>query len=413
MRIALATDNLPTDFKIGGIGTYTVLVAEELARRGADVHIFRWGSPTFYHSYKKNDVTYHICPSWVSIRSDSFFAGSLWRIGTRICPSLENGLALRFFFKRIAQQGAFDLAEFPEYGACAIAGIGHSGVKRTYIRLHSCSQILRYYSSGKVDKRVRAIDRLEAWTAIRAYGITSPSKAALQATQQFWKRTLSGVRIIPNPSGVPSDPHVLVPRESRSIVFSGRLERRKGIHILAQAIPQVLRAVPDAEFHIFGFDSRWNDGRLGSHLIKEALPHANILDRQVHLHGPVQRALLLEYVRRATAVVSASLYENLPMAVLEALACGAPLVISDIPPHREIICSEDQGLLFPSEDAGALAAQLTRVLKSEALRERLSSGALKRSFAFHISSIVDQLLETWGLVPHSRAKVELRALRNV
>lgn len=82
-----------------------------------------------------------------------------------------------------------------------------------------------------------------------------------------------------------------------------------------------------------------------------------------------------DYVRAADYFISASLYEGLPNAVLEALACETPVCLSDIDPHQEILSYDEKaGLLFPAGDIQTLATSIDRLLLSENNKEMSEAG---------------------------------------
>jgi len=75
---------------------------------------------------------------------------------------------------------------------------------------------------------------------------------------------------------------------------------------------------------------------------------------------------VLEYLRAADVFVSASLGEGLPMAAIEGLACGLPVVLSDIEPHREFIeLAPRAGMLFPGKDVAKFANCLAKVIDTD------------------------------------------------
>jgi len=77
--------------------------------------------------------------------------------------------------------------------------------------------------------------------------------------------------------------------------------------------------------------------------------------------------------------VLASRMEALPLSLIEASACGVPSVCSDVGGSREVVADGETGLLFPSEDAAALADRLERLLGDPALRARLGAAARRRA----------------------------------
>jgi glycosyltransferase involved in cell wall biosynthesis len=84
------------------------------------------------------------------------------------------------------------------------------------------------------------------------------------------------------------------------------------------------------------------------------------LNGQVEFTGLVERDDVYRHVAEGDVVVSASRGEGLPVAVLEAMACGRPVILSDIPPHREIVDREDFIPLIPPDDVDGFATELRR-----------------------------------------------------
>ncbi len=96
------------------------------------------------------------------------------------------------------------------------------------------------------------------------------------------------------------------------------------------------------------------------------------LDNQVELAGLVPRNKVYEYLAQADVFVSTSFGEGLPVAVLEAMACQCPVILSDIPPHREIAAGADFIPLIPADDAEGFAREVGRFQRlSEAERKAI------------------------------------------
>ncbi len=399
MRVALVTDNLPSEGIGGGIGTYVVLVAEELARRGVEAHVFRWRSDEAYAAYQTNGVTYHLCPKWVSAREDSLWNGAVCQFTSRTNPIQADAYILRYFIGKVAAKTPFDVIEFPDIDGYALSARHLRGVKKIAVRLHGCSRLCRQFAGESEDAPMTALDKWEARAAMRADALTSVSHSALAATARAWGADLSRAVVVPNP--IAALPSVGEPRDPATVFFSGRLERRKGIDVLAQAIPQILQAVPEAQFRIFGKDKLWDetqpDSPNGSVVMQQILQARGVCGDKVKFMGAVPRDVLLSYLRRATVALVPSRYENQPFAVLEALACGTPLIVSDIPAHLEIVRNEAEGLTFAGENANELAQKTIALLNDASHRHALSESERKRSADFSVGTVTEQLLQAWGV----------------
>jgi len=85
--------------------------------------------------------------------------------------------------------------------------------------------------------------------------------------------------------------------------------------------------------------------------------------------------------------------EGLPKSLLEAASCGRPIVTTDVPGCREIVCNEDNGLLVEARDAAALADALARLLADPELRQRMGQRGRERVLGeFSQERIVAQVL---------------------
>lgn len=83
-------------------------------------------------------------------------------------------------------------------------------------------------------------------------------------------------------------------------------------------------------------------------------------EKQIEFTGLIPREQVYEQLLKADLFVSASRGEGLPVAVIEAMACACPVLLSDIAPHREICEGADFIPLIPPNDVGALAREIAR-----------------------------------------------------
>ncbi|WP_433937498.1 glycosyltransferase [Sorangium cellulosum] len=155
---------------------------------------------------------------------------------------------------------------------------------------------------------------------------------------------------------------------------------QKGLRYLIEAAPEVLRRAPEARFVVAG------DGALRAELQQRAQA-AGLGDRMIF---PGYRSDVPELVSAFDAYVLPSLWEGLPLALLEALALGKPIVASRVGGVPEIVEHGVDGFLVPSKDPGALAEHLARVARDGELRERARTRSpAKFAEQFSLEAMVD------------------------
>ncbi len=153
--------------------------------------------------------------------------------------------------------------------------------------------------------------------------------------------------------------------EQKVILFAGRFSEEKNLRTLLSALEVVL-SPPQTVAVLCG------DGPLRSE-IERTVGERGIADG-VWLPGYIDNVWC--WMKRADVFVSPGLFEGHPNAVLEAMACGCPLVVSDIPAHREFL-DERSALLVEPHDARGLAEAIMSVLAAPgaaAERARVARG---------------------------------------
>lgn len=154
----------------------------------------------------------------------------------------------------------------------------------------------------------------------------------------------------------------------RRVVSVGRLDPQKGHDLVIEAARLCLRRGLSAEFVIAG------DGPCADSLQQQVA--ADGLGESVRLIGRTDDVPGL--LRTADVFVSGSRWEGMPNAVLEAMACGVPVVATAVGGCRELVLHEQTGLLVNPCDAQALAAALGRVLTDADAREEYGRQARRR-----------------------------------
>lgn len=202
-------------------------------------------------------------------------------------------------------------------------------------------------------------------------------------------------------AGVDIDQYAAAPEPSPPPVVIGsvgRLVRSKGIDVLVAA-HQRLRAEGRAcELHIAGDADPDNpdDYTLAEIIAWRALPG-------LVLHGRIYDVPAF-WSRAHIACAPSRGGEGLPRVLLEAAACGRPLVASNTPGCSDFIIEGEMGVLAPAENVDALAAALRTLIDDAPLRQRMGAAARARVVAhFTEAHAGDVAAEAWRRASRARA----------
>lgn len=153
-------------------------------------------------------------------------------------------------------------------------------------------------------------------------------------------------------------------RQKNQIVILGRLVKQKGHRYLLEALSTVRRAVPDVQLLIVG------EGVLRPRLEKQV--RALGLEGCVRFCGRVPHREKVRLLWQSSLFVMPSLQEGFGLTLLEAMACGLPVVAFDLPVFHELM-DERCGRFVPRLDAQALAQAMIELLQNEGERGRMSA----------------------------------------
>jgi glycosyltransferase involved in cell wall biosynthesis len=183
-----------------------------------------------------------------------------------------------------------------------------------------------------------------------------------------------GVRVIPNGidvrgfllAGLSRTGSVLTcPEGCRYVVTVARLHRQKGHAYLLHAAVKILEKFPQTMFLLLG------DGPE-----RRAL---RALARRLRIFGQVsflgEREDVAEIVSRADVFVLPSLWEGMPLSMLEAALLRIPMVLSDVPGIREVFTAGEHALLVPAADPGAIAEAVERIFTGSVDVKRMTGEA--------------------------------------
>lgn len=244
-------------------------------------------------------------------------------------------------------------------------------------------------AAGKGQSRAEAASRLMRALFWRADGVIAPSRGVADDVVAITGLPAERVHVIVNPVYRPElvalseqpCPHPwLADGEPPVILGAGKLKPQKDFPTLVRAFAD-LRARRPARLIILGS----GEGKDSLVSLARSLGVAEDLDLPGHVANP------FAYYRRAAVFVLSSRWEGLPNVVIEALACGCPVVSTDCPSGpAEILERGRHGTLVPVGDALAMAAAIERALDAPGDRSR----RIARAKAFSLAPVVQAYART-------------------
>ncbi len=156
-------------------------------------------------------------------------------------------------------------------------------------------------------------------------------------------------------------------RDADHVLFLGRLVREKGVHVLVDSMPHVLKQRPNARLSVVGGGPELEN-------LKAQAEKLGLSD-SVTFHGKVPHEDVQKFFRSATLQVLPSIWcENSPVTTYESYISGLPMVASRIAGLPAMVREGETGLLATPRDAADLAEKIARILGDEALQKTLAEG---------------------------------------
>jgi len=180
-----------------------------------------------------------------------------------------------------------------------------------------------------------------------------------------------------------------LPHEAPVVGNVAALVAHKGQRHLIDAAMRVLPRCPDARFVIAG------EGELRASLEQQI--HQHHLDKHVLLAG--FRADILSVHKAFDLFVMSSITEGLGTSILDAMACGKPVVATNVGGIPEVVVDGGTGLLVPPRDPAAMADAIVKLLATRALREEMGAAGLERVRShFSAEAMVQKTLRVYQRV---------------
>jgi len=278
---------------------------------------------------------------------------------------------------RLLRSRQFDLVHVHLFPADYITALASIGSNATLV----CTE----HSTWNRRRRwplLRQADRL----VYRQYRAIICVSEAVRASLQQWLPELAG-RTVVVPNGVEVRDSAREGRHQFDLVFVGRLVPEKGADLLLAACAELRRRGVRCRTALVG------SGAWASRLT--AMARQEGLAEEVEFLG--ERADVEELLRRSRIFVLPARWEVLPMALLEAMAAGLPVITTGVGGIAEVVRDGREGLIVPDGGGNALADAVTVLLHNPRLRDQLGQAARNTVGArFSLQMHVARLARLYG-----------------
>ena len=186
--------------------------------------------------------------------------------------------------------------------------------------------------------------------------------------------------------------------EDRMILFVGRIDPLKGLDQIIRAMPGLRAASPGRPVHlaiIGGEPDASPDEKTAEMRRLQRLCDELNMDQTVVFLGKRRQDTLQYYYSAAEVVVMPSHYESFGMAALEAMACGTPVIASDIGGLGFLVQDGQTGFTVPDGDPELLLEKLSLLLDDRQLRQRMGAAATAYAQDFSWDRITKQVLSVY------------------
>lgn len=355
MTICFVTDYYPTMPRFGGIGVYSQRIARTLAGRGHQVHVLVARADKD-EEFEDEGVRVHLARvKWLPI------AG-------RWLPGLGESLGVARHLARLNRRWKFDLVEIPNWEGLGFAAVRVPGSRKApvVIRLHTSLAESIEMAARMPNQGERFMMWMERESARHARAVVTHSRSHQERMAALYG--IDEIELIPH--GVPIPAEFCMPT-GKMILSIGRMNARKGMETLLEAIPRVAARVPGAEFRIVGPEE--------THPAVREFRQKNPGLRQVEFLGMIDQQRLGELYEQCAVYVSPATYESFGLTFAEAMARGRPVIGCAASAIPEIVRDGVDGILVPPREAAPLAEAMAALLSDDVELLRMAANARQRA----------------------------------
>ncbi|MTV48151.1 glycosyltransferase [Heliobacillus mobilis] len=395
MRILMLSWEYPPNV-VGGLAPHVHGLAGALVKQGHQVHVITQGGDGLPSDERDRGVHVHRIQPYSLWSLD--FAGHIHHLNFAFMEKAQ---------KVASEVGDFDIIHAHDWLVAYAGRALKHGWKKPLIATIHATEWGRH--NGLHNDLQRYISQVEWWLGYEAWRVIVCSQHMERELSRIFQIPGDKMAVIPN--GVHPDDfsaekaqgfersHYATDHE-RIILYVGRLVWEKGVQVLIDAMPEVLRHY-DAKLVIGGTGTQMN--------YLKHLAERRGISHKVHFAGYIQGSTKVGLLRGADVAVFPSLYEPFGIVALEAMAAETPCVVSETGGLTEIVKHRHNGLKAYPNNPGSLAEQIKTALGDELLGKSMTkTGAREVREIYSWDAIAARTVDVYNSVETVRAVPERR-----
>ena len=358
MHICLVGIEYPKDTDFGGISTYQFLLANSLSKLNNKVTVICGTEKKDYDYYENNIHVIRLHTRRDKETPESF---------------LDYRKKVKEVIYKINEEDKIDIIESPEFSGEIIEFLKGRNIP-VVVKLHTSYNIWSDLNKVKLPLKLHnLILKTENTVLNNADKIISCSEILKKLMPKYHKiDNCEKIEVLGNPANIVDFYPTKNNHQTNNILFCGSIDRRKGIFILAKAIPFVIKSLKDEtiKFQIIGnYSVKNNKGINKKDELLSKIPKK--FHKYIEFTGPIDNKKLNSYFNQARIGVIPSLFDNLPYVAMEELLTELPIVASSNTGIKEMITDNESGLLYQPDDYKKLAQLIIKLYRDKDFAKKI------------------------------------------
>jgi glycosyltransferase involved in cell wall biosynthesis len=183
-----------------------------------------------------------------------------------------------------------------------------------------------------------------------------------------------------------------LPANARVLISVGGLVERKGFHRVIDCLPKLIQEFPTLHYLIVGGPSP--EGDMGTQLRAQVAQLG--LNEHVVFTGPMKSEALIEPLSAADVFVLSTRNEGWANVFLEAMACGLPVITTDVGGNAEVVCHPELGTIIPFDDQAALEKALAIAFNQQWDRSKIIAYAQDNTWDSRVGTLIKAFKDITG-----------------